>query len=498
MAQIIETSLGKLEGAIREGHLAFLGIPYAAPPVGERRFAPPQAAEPWAGVRDATQYAPSCPQPPSPLPGMMAGPADEALCLNLNVFTPAAGGAKRPVMVWIHGGAFTTGSGRQAMYDGGALARRGDVVVVTVNYRLGALGWLMPDEGSDGARSNVGLLDQISALRWVQENIEGFGGDAANVTIFGESAGGMSVTTLMATSAARGLFHKAIPQSGAAQATLSREQSAEATAELSRELGHASFSLDKLRAASPENLIAAQVKTIDKLQRDRLLAWAPVVDGTTLPEHPLEAVRGGYAADIPLLIGSTADEWRLFTIALPEHRDMDEVQLRQRIGRRLTKLGGGDPDEMIGLYDGAGECCEVFDAMETDRLFRLPAIQLAEAQHAHQRQTFMYRFSWPSPAVRGRLGACHAVELPFVFGTLDAPGMDKFAGTGAAAEALSSQVMDAWVAFARHGDPARGGAVDWAPFDALRRTTFDFAADSRVVERPGEERREAWAALLED
>ncbi|MEO2168623.1 MAG: carboxylesterase/lipase family protein [bacterium] len=497
MAQIVETSFGKLEGTAREGHVAFLGIPYAAPPVGERRFSPPQTAESWAGVRDTTQYAPSCPQPPSPLPGMVAGPTEEALCLNLNVFTPAIDEAKRPVMVWIHGGAFTTGSGRQAMYDGGPLVRRGDVVVVTVNYRLGTLGWLMPDEGSDGARPNAGLLDQIAALHWVRENIERFGGDPANVMIFGESAGGMSVATLMATPAARGLFHKAIPQSGAAQATLTHEQSAEATAEIGRQLGHTSFSLRKLRAASPEDLIAAQVKVTEKLQLDRLLTWAPVVDGEILLEHPLEAIRGGYAADIPLLIGSTADEWRLFTIAVPGHREMDAAGLHHRIGRRLQALGGGDAEEMIGLY-GTGECCEIFDAIETDRIFRVPAIQLAEAQHAHQRQTFMYRFSWPSPALRGRLGACHAVELPFVFGTLDTPGMDNFAGSGTAAEALSGRVMDAWLAFARHGDPACGGAVEWVPFDALRRTTFDFAADSRVLERPGEERREAWAAVLEN
>ena len=505
MAELVQTTLGAVRGLANGSTRAFLGIPYAASPVGARRFAAPQPLERSADEIDATEFSPSCPQPPSPLPGMAPGPVDEASCLNLNVFTPAADGAKRPVLFWIHGGAFTSGSGRQAMYDGSRLAARGDVVVVTINYRLGALGFLCPDpvgasdgSASDGsgsaaaaASTNVGILDQIAALRWVRENIEAFGGDPGNVTIFGESAGGMSVTTLMATPAARGLFHKAIPQSGAAQATLSPEQSAEATRRLVAALGHAAFSLDALRAVPVEELLEAQIAITESLQVDRLLAWAPVVDGVHLPEHPLESLRAGHAADIPLLVGSTADEWRLFTIAAPGHREMDEETLRKRLRSRV-EAGGADIEAVLTHY-AAPSPCEVFDAVETDRIFRLPATRLAEVQRSHQPATFMYRFSWPSPVARGALGACHAVELPFVFGTLDVPGMDRFSGKGPAADALSAQVMDAWIAFARLGDPGHADLPAWAPFELTARTTMDFAAECRALERPDEERRLLWA-----
>jgi para-nitrobenzyl esterase len=355
---------------------------------------------------------------------MAPGPQEEAGCLTLNVYTPDAGSGARPVLVWIHGGACTTGSNRQLMYDGGPLARRGDVVVVALNYRLGVLGWLNPGlDGSDFA-PNVGLQDQIAGLCWVQENIANFGGDPENVTIFGESAGGMSVTTLMATPSAGGLFHKVIAQSGAAQATLSPAQAAEAGDVLAAELGLAQLEASSLRERPIEDLLAAQLKVTARLQANRVMPWAPVVDGSIVPEHPRLAVSAGKAGNIPLLIGSTADEWRLFTIAMPHHRSMDRAALRKRLQQRLSGIGKGDADEVLALYPHP-EPWQVFDAIETDRVFWMPAIQLAEAQQAHQTSTYMYRFSWPSPAVRGMLGACHAVELPFVFGTLDAPGMGR-------------------------------------------------------------------------
>jgi para-nitrobenzyl esterase len=497
MGTIVTTTNGRLQGAPRDGHEAFLGIPFAAPPVDDLRFQAPMPAIPWQDIRPASEFGPACPQPDSALPGMAPGPQEEAGCLTLNVYTPDAGSGARPVLVWIHGGACTTGSNRQLMYDGGPLARRGDVVVVALNYRLGVLGWLNPGlDGSDFA-PNVGLQDQIAGLCWVQENIANFGGDPENVTIFGESAGGMSVTTLMATPSAGGLFHKVIAQSGAAQATLSPAQAAEAGDVLAAELGLAQLEASSLRERPIEDLLAAQLKVTARLQANRVMPWAPVVDGSIVPEHPRLAVSAGKAGNIPLLIGSTADEWRLFTIAMPHHRSMDRAALRKRLQQRLSGIGKGDADEVLALYPHP-EPWQVFDAIETDRVFWMPAIQLAEAQQAHQTSTYMYRFSWPSPAVRGMLGACHAVELPFVFGTLDAPGMDRFSGTGPAAEALALQVMDSWIAFARAGDPSHPGLPDWAPYEPSRRLTMDFAEVSIASDAPLEERRSLWAEILED
>lgn len=497
MGTIVRTTGGPLQGDLREGHEAFLGIPFGAPPVGALRFAAPRPAAPWLKVRDATAFGPACPQPDSALPGMAPGPQAEADCLTLNVYTPNVDAEDRPVLVWIHGGACTTGSNRQLMYDGGPLARRGDVVVVTLNYRLGVLGWLNPGSGAGGFAPNVGLQDQVAGLRWVRENIASFGGDPGNVTIFGESAGGMSVTTLLATPSARGLFHKAIAQSGAAQATLSPAQAAEAACALAMELGCETLDATSLRETSVEELLAAQLKVTARLQADRVMPWAPVVDGTIVPQHPLSAIAAGVAGEIPLLVGSTADEWRLFTIAMPQHRSMERDALHKRLTQRLARIGKGDADEVLARYPHT-EPWQVFDAIETDRVFWMPAIQLAEAQLNHQKATYMYRFSWPSPAVRGMLGACHAVELPFVFGTLDAPGMDRFSGTGPAAEALALHVMDAWLSFARGGAPSHRGAPDWAPYDTTRRCTMDFAEVSILRNAPEEDRRRVWAKILGD
>ena len=497
MGTIVETTGGRLRGDARDGHEAFLNIPFAAPPVGALRFQPPLPAPEWVGVREADTFGPACPQPESALPGMAPGPEDEATCLNLNVYTPGIDDGQRPVLVWIHGGACTTGSNRQLIYDGGPLTRRGDVVVVSLNYRLGVLGWLTPGGGADGFAPNVGLQDQVAGLRWVQENIAAFGGDPNNVTIFGESAGGMSVTTLMATPSAKGLFHKAIAQSGAAQATLSPEQAREASQVLLGALGMETLDVEALREKSVKELLAAQLKVTAQLQADRVMPWAPVMDGSVVPEHPLEAVRRGVASEIPLLVGSTADEWRLFTIAMPHHRSMESADVAKRLAQRLSSLGGGDVDEVLALYPDL-KPWQVFDAIETDRVFWMPAIQLAEAQLAHQPRTFAYRFSWPSPAVRGMLGACHAVELPFVFGTLEAPGMARFSGEGPAAEALALQVMDAWIAFARSGDPSHPGLPEWLAYDTSSRATMDFAESSAAIAAPAEDRRRIWAEILAD
>lgn len=500
MSLTVETTSGRIEGVDNLTHRVFRGIPYAAPPVGARRFESPATVEPWAGVRPCMAPGPACPQPPSPLPGMAPGPQSED-CLNLNVFTPSCDDAARPVLFWIHGGAFRTGSNGQAMYEGRGLVERGDVVLVTINYRLGPLGYLH----LEGGPHNVGQQDQIKALEWVRDNIAAFGGDPRNVTVFGESAGAMATTTLLAMPHARGLFHRAIAQSGAAQGTLSAEEAERVAFEVARNLGSNTAERDSFRGVAVEDLVAASVKAHDKLARDLFLPFAPTLEDETLPVEPLEAIRNGAARDIPLIVGTTRDEWRLFTFAIRSHRSLEPATLQRRIRSRLEKIGVQEADaatrrllDVYGIADRAP--WKVFDAIETDRNFRLPALELAIAQGEHNPNTFAYLFAWPSPAARGALGACHAVELPFVFGTLDAPTMDRFAGQGADADALSSKTMDAWLSFARSGTPGLPGLLPngakWARYDARRRETLVLDRECRLESDPQSAERSVWEEIL--
>lgn len=498
---IVETSGGRVEGRETSTHQSFLGIPYAAAPVGRLRFAPPASATPWTGVRPAVEAGLACPQPASLLPGMAPGPTGED-CLSLNVYTPAADGGRRPVMVWLHGGGFITGSSTQAIYDAQRLAVRGDVVVVTVNYRLGTLGFLAPGAAGldlEGATDNAGMLDQVAALRWVRDNVGAFGGDPERVTIFGESAGGMSVTTLLAMPSARGLFRRAIAQSGAAQATCSMTDAARVADLLLAELGIERAGAAALRELPSEDLIAAQMQVAAKLTGDVFLPFAPVVDPRTLPLAPSQAIAEGVAKDVPLLTGTTRDEWRLFTFANPRHRELDPQGLRKRIARRLEGLGHGNADELIAVYRETRPNAppwEIFDAIESDRHFRIPAIRLAEWQGAHQPHTYMYLFTWPSPAIGGLLGSCHALELPFVFGTLDVPHMERFSGSGPAADGLSSVVMDTWLRFASGDEGRSDGLAHWPAYEASQRATAILDAEPAIAHDPASAERRAWTGIL--
>jgi para-nitrobenzyl esterase len=490
---IVETRQGKVEGEARGGHLRFRGIPFAAAPVGELRFRAPRPHAPWSGVRPALAFGKAAPQNASALPGMEAGPQDED-CLFLNVYTPAADGARRPVFFWIHGGGFTGGSGGQALYDGGPLAERGDVVVVTINYRLGALGYLLLADGD----ANLGQLDQIAALRWVHENIAAFGGDPAKITIAGESAGGMAVATLLAMPAAKGLFRGAIAQSGAAHHVHSPESAQRVTAAVLAALGLGPSEGAKLRDVPVAKLLAAQAQAMADLGRSLgLLSFAPAIDPDTLPRHPLAAVRDGAARDVALKAGTTRDETKLFHMGMG-HGDLDEAGLAKRLraALRLVRADEARAEAMIDTYrrarDGRAPTTpgELHDALETDRTFRVPAIRLAEAQRPHQPNTYKYLFDWVSPARRGALGACHALELPFMFGTLAAPTLDRFAGKGPDAEALSTRMMDAWLAFAKSANPG------WSSYDAARRATQIFDRADRLEHAPLDAERAAWDGML--
>lgn len=502
---IVETRSGRIEGTEEEGVQVFRGIPFARPPVGALRFAAPEREEPWTGVRKAHAFGFSAPQNPMllPLPGMDVGAMDED-CLYLNVYTPDADGERRPVLVWIHGGGFVIGSGSQSIYDGGPLARRGDAVVVTLNYRLGPLGFLYLADlcpGLEAAVGNAGIRDQVAGLEWVRENIAAFGGDPANVTIFGESAGGMSVGTLLGTPSAAGLFRRAIPQSGAAHNVHTRETATEVARHFLENLGVApEEASEKLRSIPPDKLLDTQQQTVLKLGASvGMLPFQPLVDDAFLPEPPLAAIEAGRASGVDLLLGTTRDEWKLFGFLDPGLAKLDEAGLVRRLARQLGDEAAAK--RMVEIYRDAREANtpkDLFFAIETDRVFRIPAIRLAEAQRRHNDAVFMYLFSWESPMMGGALGACHAVELPFVFGQIGAEGAEQFIGTGPEVERLSEQLMDAWLAFARSGDPSHPGLLGgrWPAYEPTRRATFRLGRESICEDAPSDSEREAWQGLL--
>ncbi len=488
----VTTTHGRLRGFVDHDLHHFRGIPFAAPPTGLRRFAPPAPADSWTGERDATLFGMSAPQNPVPfdLIDLDVGPTAED-CLTLNVVTPGTDDARRPVLVWIHGGAFTIGPGSQEMYDSRPLARRGDVVVVSINYRLGALGFLAL--GAEGTTANAGLLDQVAALRWVRDNIAGFGGDPDEFTIFGESAGGMSVGCLLGMPEAQGLFHRAIPMSGAAHATNSPESSERVAAELCRELGVAEGEAQALRQIPVDAILKAQSSLEQRFASSPLrLGFRPNVGDASLPEPPYEAIRGGLSKDVPVLVGATRDEWRLLGLADTGVATLDEAKLTERIEGRAPGHGA----RIVRAYADArpdASPSDLFFAIETDRIFRVPAIRLGEAQSAHQPATFAYLYTWESPAMGGRLGACHGVDVPFVFGLIGTKGADFFAGRGAEAEALAQRTMDAWLGFARNGDP---GHPDWTAFEPSARQTMLLGPECQLVSDPFGAERAAWDGVI--
>ncbi|MEN8158613.1 MAG: carboxylesterase/lipase family protein [Myxococcota bacterium] len=510
MSAVVETSAGRIQGASERGLYAFRGVPYAAPPTGSLRFRPPQPPAPWAGVRQTTRSGPAAPQLALPVFSWInaAARAPGNDCLSLNVFTPGLDGARRPVLIWIHGGGFLVGSGSTVVYEGQALAEHGDVVVVTINYRLGAqgfchLGTVLGDEFAES--TNLGVRDQIAALEWVRDHIDRFGGDPDNVTVFGQSAGGMSVGTLLGAPRARKLFHRAICQSGAADHVIEWEEARFVASELLRRLGGPPPSLEALGRLPIETLLEAQNSVMADLgSMNSLMLFLPMVDGDVVPMQPLEAIRRGETAAIPILTGSTLEEWKLFQLADQGIGRFDESDLRARFADVLPDDAPAPADaarsylRALGERSAARSPREVWSAFQTARVFHLPSARLAEAQYEGGGSVHSYLVTWRAPAARRALGACHAIEIPFVFGNEGNPLARPFSGLSRDGARFGRRIRRAWLSFARRGDPSHDRLPTWPRYRPDERATMVLGRRCSLADAPLDAERElltSWRAL---
>lgn len=485
MQPMVQLSVGPLRGSLSGGVERYLGIPFAASPDGAWRLQPPQPVPGWDGVLDATRFGPAAPQPSDvPREAMFDLPAHEWAevgCLTLNIWAPRSGAALLPVLVWIHGGGFFLGSGSDPSHDGARLAHGHDVIVVTINYRLGALGYL----GAEGVPANLGLQDQVAALRWVREHIGSFGGDSGNVTVFGQSAGAMSAVCLLVSPPARGLFHRAIVQSGSAEMVLTQDEARARAAEFGGMLGVDSADTEGLRTLDISDLLRAQSAfDLEMEQRGELVAFGPVIDGEWLPDQPLRILEEGGGHRMPVILGNTRHEGRMFTELVPGQpvgADMVEAMLAEAFV---------DPGAARAAYraneDWKGET-DLFAALLGDELFGLPTDRLACALSSNGWPTWRYRFDWRSTARGGVLGACHSLDIPFVFDVLDLPGLERFTGEDPP-QALADQMSAAWTRFARDGDP--GSA--WPRFNEATRDCLILDAEPRVLRDPDRAKRQFW------
>jgi len=504
---VVETQSGKLAGEQRGAHVVFRGIPFAKPPVGQLRFRAPEPVDPWTGVRAAKAFGPSALQGLVFAPGVSAeGPTSED-CLYLNVYTPRADGQKRAVMFFVHGGAFTVGSAATPLYDGARLAELHDVVLVTTNYRVGALGYLALGEEAArwGAVDNRGQHDQIAALRWVRDNIESFGGDPDNVTIFGESAGGTAVCLLLATPSARGLFRRAIAQSSVGALKLR-------TSEQVAPISQAYLAALELTSAQSEALLQLPAEALMRAQASveaNPRGWphfSPSVDrGLLGGQHPQDLIASGQGSQVPLLIGTNRDEWNLFALdSLPDwSKPMDDEEVVSRLARKLPRDKVDAAPGLLEAYRAsrrerglAHGNRALLRALEGDLRFRIPSVRFAELYRQRVPETYLYLFSYESPALRGELGACHALELPFVFGTYDGPNQERFAGQGDTVVALSSTMRESWTNFAKTGTSTSARVASWPTYDPERRATLEFGAELRLVDDAYGNERAAWDGVL--
>jgi para-nitrobenzyl esterase len=474
---VVETASGKIRGQMIDRVSAFKGIPYGASTAGANRFMPPVKPAAWGGVLDTVDWGPEAPQGPhTEIPEVAAtipktGVSED--CLHLNVWTNSLSG-KKPVMVWLHGGGFTSGSGSYSIYDGANMARKQNVVTVTVNHRLNSFGFLyLADLGGKWSHaSNVGMMDIVAALEWVRDNISKFGGDPNNVTIFGQSGGGGKVSTLMAMPPAKGLFHRAIVQSGANVRGTTKE-AALRTRETLMKAANAK-SIDDLQNMPMDDLIKVTLST-------RGLALAPVVDGMTLPGGPFDPTAPEMSADIPLLIGTTEFEVNFFPFTKLD--PITDQELHAAV-KQATRASDEEVTELIALYKKgrpSDSDVDLSQIISSDN-FRAGVITEAERKAAQPAPVYMYYFRWKSPVHDGKLKAFHTLEIPFVLENVDEG--KSMTGTGKDRYALEAKMSGAWAAFARTGNPNHPGLVHWPKFDTNKRATMIFNDQCKIMDDP--------------
>ena len=514
---VVETSAGRLRGRVRDAVHIFQGLNYGAAPVGSLRFMPPVAPEPWTGVRDVLEYGQRAYQPFRPMIPEIGdaltgtGPMSED-CLRLNVWTPGTGASDRPVMVWFHGGGFRTGSGNSIFYNGEELARKHDVVVVSVTHRLNAFGFLyLPELGDERVRNsaNLGMQDLVLALEWVRDNIAAFGGNPANVTIFGQSGGGGKTSILHGMPSAQGLFHRAIIMSTLADTAvtaLEQDRAIEAAEQLLSRLGLRGTQLDELQQLTAEQLLTALTGGTGRSggqlgggqaapAGDLSLRFTPVVDGRVLTIHPFEPGASPLAANVPVMCGSNETEGVPYgnpDAPFWTTEPSDHASLREDVKAR-RRIDDAEADRLIALYqqnrpnDSFGDLALVMAADNSP--LRLSSYTIAERKYAQgTAPVYMYYFTWRSPVRGGKLRSMHGMELPFVFDHVD--DLQALTGTGRERYALAQRMGEAWVSFARSGDPNHDDLPRWPAFTTAERATMIFDNECRAVNDPyGAERR---------
>ena len=492
---VVDTAAGKVRGFEKPGVFTFRGVPYGAPTGGDMRFMPAAKPKPWTGVRDAMEYGLKAPQGPTGLrPEADAEDRHEPMgedCLVLNVWTGnVKGGRKRPVMLWLHGGGYAGGSAAYTIYDGTELARKHDVVVVGINHRLNVFGFLYL-AGIGGPRYadsvNIGMLDIVAALQWVRDNIASFGGDANNVTIYGQSGGGGKVSTLLAMPAANGLFHRAIVESGSTLKQTPLDAASKSTEAFMAKLGLKTNQVDELQKMPMDQLLGA-IRGVPGLR------LAPVVDGKTLPSDPFDPGAPMISANVPMIVGCNAEEGPFGAKA--ELDPIDDATLQARVKQRL-RSDDATANRLIALYrkthPGIANI-DLFFTLDSDAVVRTSAMTQAERKAAlGKAPVYMYNFAWNSPVLDGKLKSMHTMEIPFVFDQIDQA--KAMAGAGPEQNALAEKMAASWAAFAKTGNPSHKGLPNWPAFEASKRATMIFNNESKVVNDPNHEERLALAEI---